>query len=83
MKRFICDYMAFLYDGGIEEYEDELHFVVSNWKRKVYRQKQANEIEIWTIRFGAGGRQTRELTRNEILNGQFTNESDPRIRYEN
>ena len=67
----------------IEEYEDELHFVVSNWKRKVYRQKQANKIEIWTIRFGAGGRQTRELTRNEILNGQFTNESDPRIRYEN
>lgn len=29
MKRFICDYMAFLYDGGIEEYEDEAEYAPS------------------------------------------------------
>jgi DNA helicase-2/ATP-dependent DNA helicase PcrA len=29
MKRFICDYMAFLYEGGIEEYEDEAEYAPS------------------------------------------------------
>lgn len=56
-----------------EKYND-LHIIVSGWRRKVY--------DDWTIRFGRNGSQTRALTRDELLSDRFTNDGDSRIRYE-
>lgn len=64
-----------------EEYGDELRISVSGWKRKVY-DENVDGAKRFYIRYGRGGAQTRYLTRNEIMNGIFTNQRDARIRYE-
>lgn len=60
----------------LAQYND-IHFVLNGWKRKVYTIN--NEFE---IRYGVGGLMRRYLTRDEIMNGRFTNQRDARIKYE-
>ena len=57
---------------------NKLYISVGGFRRKIYIQQNGD----WNIRLGKGGSVIRSLTENEILNGYFTKNPDPRIRYE-
>ena len=59
----------------LEMYGENIYIRISGYRRRVY-------LENWEIRYGRGGLRRRALTREEILNGEFSSERDQRIHYE-
>ena len=76
----------------LEHYND-MHIIISRYKRRVYakidedRHIPVNQVENaynypWFYRYGVGGRNGNEILEPLLTQDIFTNDHDPRIRYE-
>ena len=61
----------------IAQFGEVFYIRVAGYRHRVYFEESN-----WMIRYGRGGSSKRQLTRSEILNGEFTELGDSRIRYE-
>ncbi len=76
----------------LEHYND-MHIIISRYKRRVYakideeRYLLVNQVENaynypWFYRYGVGGKNGTEILEPLLTQDIFTNDHDPRIRYE-